>query len=239
MNFYRLTLSITGLLLLLGISGCHEKDTETAMSSDTATESAQTLTSEEDKFSYALGMMIGERVLKQYGEVDYDKLIAGMEAQHQGMETLMDVAAAGQALVAYTQKVEAEKSADVIAQGEAYLKANAEMDGVTVTESGLQYSVMTAADGTKPSATDTVTVHYRGTLLDGTEFDSSYSRNEPATFQLDGVIPGWTEGMQLMSEGSKFKFVIPYELAYGERGAGASIGPYSTLIFEVELIKIN
>ncbi len=113
------------------------------------------------------------------------------------------------------------------------------MEGVTVTESGLQYSVMTAADGAKPGETDTVTVHYRGTLLDGTEFDSSYSRNEPATFQLNGVIPGWTEGVQLMSEGSKFKFVIPHQLAYGERGAGANIAPFSTLVFEVELIKIN
>ncbi len=98
---------------------------------------------------------------------------------------------------------------------------------------------MTAAEGNKPAATNSVTVHYRGTLLDGTEFDSSYSRGDPATFQLNQVIPGWTEGVQLMSEGSKFKFVIPYQLAYGERGAGASIGPYETLIFEVELITIN
>jgi len=116
---------------------------------------------------------------------------------------------------------------------------NAKLEGVTVTESGLQYSVITEADGAKPAVTDSVTVHYQGTLLDGTEFDSSYSRGEPATFALNQVIPGWTEGVQLMNEGSKFKFVIPYELAYGDRGAGNSIGPYETLIFEVELLKIN
>lgn len=237
MNFYRLTCSVTGLLLILGISGCHEKDEMPTAAAEP--ETTQELTTDADKFNYALGMVIGERVLKQYGEVDYDKLTEGMKAQHQGTETLMDVAAAGEALATYTKKAEAEKSAGIVTEGQAYLDANAAKEGVTVTDSGLQYSVMTAADGAKPSATDNVTVHYRGTLLDGTEFDSSYSRNEPATFPLDGVIPGWTEGVQLMSEGSKFKFVIPYQLAYGERGAGANIAPYSTLIFEVELIKIN
>ena len=237
MNFHRITWPVTGLLLVLGISACHEKDNKTAMTSET--EITQALATDADKFSYALGMMVGERVLKQYGEVDYEKLLEGMKAQHQDQETLIDVNEAAETLAAYTQKAEAEKSAGVIAEGEAFLKANAELEGVTVTESGLQYSILSAADGAKPTATDTVTVHYRGTLLDGTEFDSSYGRGEPATFQLNGVIPGWTEGVQLMSEGSKFKFVIPYQLAYGERGAGASIGPYSTLIFEVELIKIN
>lgn len=240
MNFKRLVWPATGLLLILSISACHEKDEMPTAAAEPETETMQEeLTTEAQKLSYALGMMIGERVLKQYGEVDYDILVEGMAAQHQDLETLMDVAEASEALAIYTQRLEAEKSAGVIAEGEAYLAANAAMEGVTVTDSGLQYSVLTAADGAKPSATDTVTVHYRGTLLDGTEFDSSYSRNEAATFQLNGVIPGWTEGVQLMSEGSKFKFVIPYQLAYGERGAGAAIGPYSTLIFEVELIKIN
>ena len=132
-----------------------------------------------------------------------------------------------------------QKYATVKQKGTAYLASNAKLDGVTVTDSGLQYSVMTSADGARPAATDNVAVHYLGTLLDGTEFDSSYSRGEPATFALNQVIPGWTEGVQLMNEGSKFKFVIPYQLAYGERGAGNSIGPFETLIFEVELLKIN
>ena len=124
-----------------------------------------------------------------------------------------------------------------VAAGATYLAQNAEKEGVTVTESGLQYEVMVEGTGAKPAATDIVKVHYKGTLIDGTEFDSSYSRGEPAEFPLNRVIPGWTEGVQLMSEGSKFKFVIPSELAYGERATG-SITPNSTLIFEVELLEI-
>ena len=237
MNFSRFILFISGLLLVLGLSACHEKDTQSTKSAET--NAMQELTTDADKFSYALGMMIGERVLKQYGEVDYNTLLEGMKAQHQDMETLMDLAEAGTTLEQQQQKASEAKGGEAIAKGEAFLKANADTDGVTVTDSGLQYSVMTDVEGAKPAATDSVTVHYRGTLLDGTEFDSSYSRGEPATFQLNQVIPGWTEGVQLMSEGAKFKFVIPYLLAYGERGAGESIGPYETLIFEVELIKIN
>jgi FKBP-type peptidyl-prolyl cis-trans isomerase len=131
------------------------------------------------------------------------------------------------------------KFGDTKANGAAYLAENGKKEDVTTTDSGLQYTVMTEGDGAKPGATDTVTVHYRGTLLDGTEFDSSYSRNQPASFGLNQVIPGWTEGVQLMNIGSKYKFVVPYELAYGERGAGQSIGPYETLIFEVELLEIK
>jgi FKBP-type peptidyl-prolyl cis-trans isomerase len=124
-------------------------------------------------------------------------------------------------------------------KGASYLAENARKEGVMVTDSGLQYSVMTQGDGAKPLATDQVTVHYRGTLIDGTEFDSSYSRGEPASFGLNQVIPGWTEGVQLMNVGSKYLFVIPSELGYGERGAGGAIGPHETLIFEVELIEIK
>ena len=202
--------------------------------------SAQTtLSTDKDRLSYGLGMMIGERVLKQYGEVDYQILLQGIIAQHQDKDTLMDISEAGRVINESQQKMNEQKFADVKSKGEAFLTSNAKLEGVTVTESGLQYSVITEAEGTKPKATDQVTVHYRGTLLDGTEFDSSYSRGEPATFPLNGVIPGWTEGVQLMSIGNKFKFVIPHQLAYGERGAGNSIGPFETLIFEVELLKIN
>ena len=198
-----------------------------------------TLTTDKDKFSYSLGLMIGERVLKQYGEVDYQILLQGIIAQHQGKDTLMDMSEAGRILSEAQEKMNEEKFAETKSKGKAFLEANAKRDGVTVTASGLQYAVITAADGAKPAATDSVTVHYRGTLLDGTEFDSSYSRNEPATFALNQVIRGWTEGVQLMNVGSKFKFAIPDQLAYGERGAGNSIGPFETLVFEVELLKIN
>ena len=132
-------------------------------------------------------------------------------------------------------KVEAEKSK---AEGEKFLAENAKKEGVTVTESGLQYEVITQGEGEKPVATDVVKVHYKGTLLDGTEFDSSYSRNEPTTFPLNRVIPGWTEGLQLMPVGSKYKFTIPSELAYGERDLG-KIPANSTLVFEVELLEIQ
>jgi FKBP-type peptidyl-prolyl cis-trans isomerase len=198
-----------------------------------------TLTTDKDKLSYSLGLMIGERVLKQYGEIDYQILLQGIIAQHQGKDTLMDLSEAGSILSESQQKMNEEKFAETKSKGEAFLEENAKRDGVTVTESGLQYAVITAADGAKPAATDSVTVHYRGTLLDGSEFDSSYSRNEPATFALNQVIRGWTEGVQLMNVGSKFKFAVPYQLAYGERGAGNSIGPFETLVFEVELLKIN
>jgi FKBP-type peptidyl-prolyl cis-trans isomerase len=124
--------------------------------------------------------------------------------------------------------------------GEKFLAENAKKPTIKTTASGLQYEVITEGKGTaKPGATDTVTVHYRGTSLDGKEFDSSYSRNEPTSFPLNAVIPGWTEGVQLMTEGAKYKFYIPSALAYGENGAGGAIGPNETLIFEVELIKIN
>ena len=216
--------------LVLGLAACEKKD------------EAQTPTSLEtdnDRFSYGLGMVIGERVLKQYGEVDYDLLLQGIKAQHKDQETLISLDDAGEAINAQMEKAFAKESEANKMRGQDYLKANAEKEGVKVTASGLQYLEITAGDGPKPTATDEVTVHYRGTLIDGTEFDSSYSRGSPATFPLNQVIPGWTEGVQLMSVGSKFQFVIPYELGYGERGAGGSIGPFETLVFEVELLEIK
>lgn len=216
--------------LLLGLAACEKKD------------EAQTRTSLEtdnDRFSYGLGMVIGERVLKQYGDVDYDLLLQGIKAQHKDQETLISLDDAGEAINAQMEKAFAKESEANKMRGQDYLKANAEKEGVKVTASGLQYLEITAGDGPKPTATDEVTVHYRGTLIDGTEFDSSYSRGSPATFPLNQVIPGWTEGVQLMSVGSKFQFVIPYELGYGERGAGGSIGPFETLVFEVELLEIK
>ncbi len=226
MNFKALVLAA----LLLGLAACDKKDMAQPQTS---------LETDDDRFSYGLGMIVGERVLKQYGDVNYDLLLEGIKAQHKGQETLITLEAAGEAINTQLGKVFANQSEANKARGQAYLKSNAEKEGVQVTASGLQYSVITEGDGAKPKDTDEVSVHYRGTLIDGTEFDSSYSRGSPATFPLNQVIPGWTEGVQLMSVGSKFQFVVPYELGYGERGAGGSIGPFETLVFEVELLEIN
>lgn len=216
--------------LLLTLAACEKKESA-PMEIDLSTEA--------DKFSYGLGMLVGERVLKQYGKVNYDLLLAGMKAQHQEQTTLLTLEQAGESINAQMAKKFESESAANRKRGEDYLKNNAAQEGVQVTATGLQYSVINAADGAKPKATAEVTVHYRGTLIDGTEFDSSYSRGEPTSFQLNQVIPGWTEGVQLMSIGSKYRFVVPYNLGYGERGAGGQIGPFETLIFEVELIEIK
>ena len=155
-----------------------------------------------------------------------------------GKETAISSRDAQAMLNEYFQKKEKEQAQTAIAEGKVYLEQNAKREGVTQTKSGLQYEVLTEGTGKSPKATDTVRCHYEGRLLDGTVFDSSYKRGEPADFGLNQVIPGWTEGVQLMKEGAKFRFHIPYLLAYGERGAGAQIPPYSTLVFDVELIKV-
>ena len=227
--------ALVPLALLSTLIACEQKEEMQAEAAPAAT----SLTTDADRFSYGLGMVIGERVLKQYSEVDYDLLIEGMKAQHQSQATLITMENAGAALAAYAEQQFAAQTEVNKMKGATYLEENAKKEGVIVTESGLQYSVVTQGDGAKPAATDQVTVHYRGTLIDGTEFDSSYSRGEPATFGLNQVIPGWTEGVQLMNVGSKYQFVVPHELGYGERGAGGAIGPYETLIFEVELIEIK
>ena len=223
------------LALLSTLIACEQKE---EMQAETA--AAPTgLTTDADRFSYGLGMVIGERVLKQYEDVDYDLLIQGMKAQHQSQATLITLEDAGAVLATHAEQQFAAQTEANKMKGAAYLAENAKKEGVVVTESGLQYSVITQGDGAKPVADDQVTVHYRGTLIDGTEFDSSYSRGEPASFGLNQVIPGWTEGVQLMNVGSKYLFVVPYELGYGDRGAGGAIGPFETLIFEVELIEIK
>ncbi len=204
-----------------------------AMAQDTALETP------ESKLSYSLGMMIGDRVLPQYGELDYDLVMQGMKDQSSGEKTVITMEEAQMALQAQQQEVAAAAAAVAEEKGKGFLAENEAREGVSVTDSGLQYEVITEGTGAKPTADDTVSVHYVGTLMDGTEFDSSIARGEPATFPLKGVIPGWTEGLQLMNLGSKYRFVIPSNLAYGERGAGQAIGPGETLIFEVELLEIK
>lgn len=192
-----------------------------------------------NKISYALGLGIGHQLksmnIEDFSVEDFAKSISDVMS---GKETAMTSQEAQVMLNEYFQKKEKEQAQTAIAEGKVYLEENAKRDGVTQTKSGLQYEVLTEGTGKSPKATDTVRCHYEGRLLDGTVFDSSYKRGEPADFGLNQVIPGWTEGVQLMKEGAKFRFHIPYLLAYGERGAGAQIPPYSTLIFDVELIKV-
>ncbi len=192
-----------------------------------------------NKISYALGLGIGQQLksmnIDDFSIEDFTKSISEVMA---GKETAISSREAQVMLNEYFQKKEKEQAQTAIAEGKVYLEQNAKRDGVTQTKSGLQYEVLTEGTGKSPKATDTVRCHYEGRLLDGTVFDSSYKRGEPADFGLNQVIPGWTEGVQLMKEGAKFRFHIPYLLAYGERGAGAQIPPYSTLVFDVELIKV-
>ncbi len=197
------------------------------------------LSDDQAKKSYSLGLMIGDRITKRYGDLNYEALMEAIQAQHEGKETAISLQDAQAALQEYEQKAATEKSSAAKAEGEKYRKENMARENVMVTESGLQYEVLTEGSGKKPAATDQVSVHYVGTLINGKEFDSSIARGQPAEFGLNGVIPGWTEGLQLMSVGSKYRFVIPSDLAYGDRGAGNDIGPGETLIFEVELLEIK
>lgn len=204
------------------------------------------LKDQNDKANYSIGYQIGSDFRKQGVDITPEVLVRGIEDALAGAESRMSEADMHKTLMALKQRAaSAEKATrqqaaqDNLARGEAFLAENGKQEGVTVLPGGLQYKVITAGSGASPQRTDQVTVHYRGTLIDGTEFDSSYRRNQPATFQLDRVIPGWTEGLQLMQEGSKWQLFIPAKLAYGESGSGTRIPPNATLIFEVELIKVN
>ncbi|MDX8406183.1 MAG: FKBP-type peptidyl-prolyl cis-trans isomerase [Mariprofundus sp.] len=205
-----------------------------------------TLDNDTAKLSYAIGMDIGASLKSLSTEFDRPALIAAINDRLDGKELKMkdeEAATVKQAFFkqqAAKREVEKKAAAETNkAAGEKFLAENAKKPGVTVTASGLQYEILTPATGAKPKASDSVKVHYRGTLLDGTEFDSSYKRGQPIIFPLNGVIKGWIEGLQLMNVGSKFKFYIPSNLAYGEGGAGNTIAPNSTLVFEVELLAIE
>ena len=193
-----------------------------------------------DKISYALGLSIGQNLMSSGVEsLNYQDLAAGIEDVLTKQQPKISYQEAQQVLNQFFQELEAKVAGAAKAEGEKFLAENAKREGVKVTASGLQYEILEPSLGQKPKATDTVRVHYEGTLIDGTVFDSSYRRGESITFPLNGVIAGWTEGLQLMSVGSKYKFFIPYQLAYGDRGAGQSIPPYAALIFTVELLGIE
>lgn len=199
-----------------------------------------------DKVSYALGIGIG-RQLSQMGAADLniDDFAQAIKDVIAGDLKLGD-AEAQQIVQEFFAKQEEKQKAEAAEKGKAakqdgekFLAENGKKEGVITTASGLQYQVLREGNGQSPKATDTVECHYEGTLIDGTKFDSSYDRGQTATFPLNQVIAGWTEGLQLMTEGGKYRFFIPYELGYGERGAGASIPPFSTLVFDVELVSVK
>lgn len=193
-----------------------------------------------EKVSYALGMSLGHSLINSgVKTINVEKLMKGINDVMQGAKLDLTVEEAQIAINEYFQKQQEQAAAVNIAEGKEFLENNAKRPEVTVTESGLQYEVITMGEGEKPAATDKVSVHYHGTLIDGTVFDSSVRRGQPATFGVNQVISGWVEALQLMPVGSKWKLFIPSQLAYGAHGAGEHIGPHATLIFEVELLSIQ
>lgn len=223
-------LFIAALLACVGLSG---------------NASAEELDSDLKKLSYVLGMDIGNSLKQGNVEVDMETLQRAIADTMNDKELLLSAEQAQEIKQAYFQKMQAQRAeeAKVLGaknqeEGTAFLAENKDKEGVITTESGLQYQVVKEGEGPKPKADDQVTVNYKGSLLDGSEFDSSYERGQPATFPVDGVIPGWTEALQLMPVGSTYRLFIPPDLAYGERGAGDKIGPNAVLVFEVELLEI-
>jgi len=200
------------------------------------------LKSQKEKVSYIIGMEIGSNLKKQLADVDSTILAKGIQDALTNRKPLLTEQEIQETMAAF-QKEMMVKQTEVAkknkAEGEAFLSENKKKEGVKALPSGLQYKVIKAGTGKKPKSNDTVTVHYRGTLINGAEFDSSYKRGQPVSFQVSGVIPGWTEALQLMEVGAKWQLFIPSNLAYGEQGAGRDIGPNATLIFEVELVSIQ
>ena len=193
-----------------------------------------------DSVSYSLGLLVAQNLKSQgFDKLDAASLSAAVNDVLSGAEPKISPDKANAIVNSYMQTKQQEQYAGIIESGKQFLTENAKRDEVTELPSGLQYEVLKEGAGDKPSATSKVTVHYHGTLLDGSVFDSSVDRGQPATFGVNQVIKGWTEALQLMPAGSKWKLYIPYDLAYGDRGAGGKIGPYSTLVFEVELLEIN
>jgi FKBP-type peptidyl-prolyl cis-trans isomerase len=216
------------------------------LASQASAQDAPTLKTQKDKVSYSIGRNIGENLKKQSIDVNQDALSAGIKDALSEGESLLTDEEVRQVLNEFQQEMRAKAEARTQElgeinkkEGEAFLAANKEKKGVITLPSGLQYKVIKKGTGKIPKASDTVTTHYRGTLIDGTEFDSSITRGEPATFPVGGVIAGWTEALQLMKIGSKWQLFIPSDLAYGERGAGQMIAPNASLIFEVELLSIK
>ncbi len=225
-----------GTLLAVLAAGCQQGG------SSAEPEAPAPLTEDAEKASYALGYQFSANFQRQFPEeIVSDAFVRGVEDQLAGSDSLVDEAEAERVITAMVEArraAAANEAMQTLEEGLAFLEENAKRSEVVALESGLQYEVLEEGEGEKPAATDTVTTHYEGRLIDGTVFDSSYERGEPASFPLNRVIPGWTEGLQLMSPGAKYRLYVPAELAYGQRAAG-DIPPNSTLIFDVELLDVE
>ncbi|MFN6944162.1 MAG: FKBP-type peptidyl-prolyl cis-trans isomerase [Cytophagaceae bacterium] len=209
-------------------------------------ETTQTMTQEEilksqkDSLSYSLGVNIGTNLMQQgFDDINVEMLNKAFQDVFNSSELVLSPEAANQLITSYMQDMQKRKLEKNLAEGQKFLDENKKKDGVVTLPSGLQYKILKEGTGPKPKATDRVTTHYHGTLIDGTVFDSSVDRGQPATFPVNGVIQGWIEALQLMPVGSKWRLYIPAHLAYGERGSGNKIGPNAALIFDVELISIQ
>ena len=232
----RLLTLVTAPLLLGALAACQEQAKEPE---------PMTLDTPEKRLSYGVALRMGERMVADGMAMDVDAYALGMRDAFEGAEPRVTEEEITAEMMAFQERMQAEREAEQALlsagnaeAGAAFLAENAQREGVMVTESGLQYEVLEAGTGASPSTDDQVEVHYRGTLIDGTVFDSSYDRGETVTFGVTQVIAGWTEALQLMQEGAKYKLYIPSDLAYGAGGAGQLIGPNSTLVFEVELIDV-
>jgi FKBP-type peptidyl-prolyl cis-trans isomerase FklB len=221
--------------LVIGLLGCQG-----------AKDKKLTLETQKQKVSYSIGMDIGNNFKQSEIDIDLNALLQGVKDALSDSTPMLTEQQREEAMRQFQQEMVAKRNEKARKageenklEGETFLAENAKKEGVITLPSGLQYKILKQGDGKKPKLTDQVTTNYRGTLIDGTEFDSSYKRGEPTSFPVNGVIAGWTEALQLMPVGSKWQLFIPSNLAYGERGAGGSIGPNATLIFEIELLSIN
>jgi len=226
------------MIMLAYLAGCAPEEASSA--------SELKLDTPKNRISYTIGVNIGQDFKTQNMDVDPDLLLLGLKDTLSGKELQLTEEEMVQEIQNFQEEMQAkmtaemeQKSGENKASGEAFLAENAKQEGVVVTESGLQYKILEPGQGDSPGPADVATVHYRGTLIDGTQFDSSYDRGQPATFPVGGVIAGWSEALQMMKPGAKWQLFIPAELAYGERGAGQVIGPNAALLFDVELISVE